>query len=152
MASKAQFHVLAVDDSPIDRMVIVRLLKTSSIHVTAVDSAIEALKFLGLGRTLDSSVASDIHQGVDVNLIITDYSMPQMTGYDLMRKIKEFKKDIPIVIMSSEDIPSRIKSCLEEGAEEFFLKPVQQSHVNKLKSYLSKSRLKDEQDQLIDNS
>jgi len=32
MAAEAQFHVLAVDDSLIDRMLIERLLKTSSFH------------------------------------------------------------------------------------------------------------------------
>jgi len=34
MAAEAQFHVLAVDDSIIDRMLIERLLKTSSFHGT----------------------------------------------------------------------------------------------------------------------
>jgi two-component response regulator (ARR-A family) len=45
-----------------------------------------------------------------VNLIITDYCMPGMTGYDLLKKIKESSslRDIPVVIMSSENIPSRI--------------------------------------------
>lgn len=37
--------------------------------------------------------------------------------------------------------------CFEEGAEEFFLKPVQQSDVNKLKPHLLKSRVKEEQEQ-----
>ena len=32
MAAETQFHVLAVDDSIIDRMLIERLLKTSSFH------------------------------------------------------------------------------------------------------------------------
>jgi two-component response regulator (ARR-A family) len=40
---------------------------------------------------------------------------------------------------------------LEEGAEEFFLKPVQQSDVNKLKPHLLKSRVKEEQEQPINN-
>jgi len=40
------------------------------------------------------------------------------------------------VIMSSENIPSRISRCLEDGAEDFFLKPVQLSDVNKLKPHL----------------
>lgn len=157
MAADAQFHVLAVDDSLIDRMLIERLLKTSSFHVTAVDSASKALKFLGLVeddlRTFDTPVASDIHQDVEVNLIITDYCMPGMTGYDLLRKIKESKsfKDIPVVIMSSENVPSRINRCLEEGAEEFFLKPVQLSDVKKLKPHLLKSRVKEEQDLPINN-
>jgi len=34
MAAENQFHVLAVDDSIIDRMLIERLLKTSSFHGT----------------------------------------------------------------------------------------------------------------------
>ncbi|KAL0007147.1 hypothetical protein SO802_008649 [Lithocarpus litseifolius] len=151
MAAEAQYHVLAVDDSLLDRKLIERLLKTSSYHVTAVDSGSKALQFLGLledehNDALASSVSlNDHHQDVDVNLIITDYCMPGMTGYDLLRKIKESKslKDIPVVIMSSENIPSRISRCLEEGAEEFFLKPVQLSDVNKLKPHLLKGRDKE---------
>ncbi|KAL1338758.1 hypothetical protein HN51_033356 [Arachis hypogaea] len=162
LAAESQFHVLAVDDSLIDRMLIERLLKTSSFHVTAVDSGSKALKFLGLVEEEQrneepSFVAQKTHnQDVDVNLIITDYCMPEMTGYDLLRKIKESKslKDIPVVIMSSENVPSRINRCLEEGAEEFFLKPVQQSDVNKLRPHLLKSKVKEvgEEDQLINLS
>ncbi|KAJ9685377.1 hypothetical protein PVL29_017416 [Vitis rotundifolia] len=130
MAAESQFHVLAVDDSLIDRMWIEKLLKTSSFQgIYCVDSVSKALEFLGL---------QEAEQERKVNLIITDYSMPGMTGYDLLRKIKESTslKDIPVVIMSSENIPSRINRCLEEGAEDFFLKPVQLSDVNKLKPHL----------------
>lgn len=41
--------------------------------------------------------------------------------------------------------------CLEEGAEEFFLKPVQLSDVNKLKPHLLRSKVKEDEDQLMDN-
>lgn len=73
-------------------------------------------------------------QEVEVDLIITDYWMPGMTGYDLLRKVKECRslKDIPVVIMSSENEASRINMCLEEGAQEFLVKPVRQSDVNNL--------------------
>ncbi|XWS74549.1 hypothetical protein CRYUN_Cryun01aG0007600 [Craigia yunnanensis] len=165
MATEIQFHVLAVDDSLIDRKLIERLLKTSSYQVTAVDSGSKALEFLGLNNNEDEQRNSNLdddeqrskasvspdddqhHQEVEVNLIITDYCMPGMTGYDLLRKIKESSsfKDIPVVIMSSENIPSRINRCLEDGAEEFFLKPVQLSDVNKLKPHLMKGRSKDMQ-------
>ncbi|XP_022893897.1 two-component response regulator ORR9-like [Olea europaea var. sylvestris] len=76
-----QFHVLAVDDSLIDRKLIERLLKTSSYQVTVVDSEAKALEFLGL--------------------------------------IEDDKNDL-----------SKINNCLEKEAEDFFLKPVQQSDVN----------------------
>ncbi|XP_074273081.1 two-component response regulator ORR10-like [Silene latifolia] len=125
-----QFHVLAVDDSIIDRKLIEKLLKTSSFQVTAVDSPKKALEFLGNELGINK-----------VNMIITDYSMPGMTGYELLKKIKESEKlkDIPVIIMSSENIPSRINMCLRDGADDFFIKPVQLSDVHKLKPHLFKN-------------
>ncbi|KAL9247758.1 hypothetical protein vseg_021154 [Gypsophila vaccaria] len=135
-----QFHVLAVDDSVIDRKLIEKLLKTSSFQVTAVDSPNKALELLGLNKTQPETDTIS-----KINMIITDYSMPGMTGYELLKKVKESEKlkDIPVVIMSSENIPSRISRCLEDGAEEFFLKPVQLSDVDKLKPHLLRYKVKD---------
>uniref|UniRef100_A0A5B6ZJ32 Putative A-type response regulator 3 n=1 Tax=Davidia involucrata TaxID=16924 RepID=A0A5B6ZJ32_DAVIN len=68
---------------------------------------------------------------------MTDYSMPGMSGYDLLKRVKGSSwKDVPVVVMSSENVPSRINMCLEEGAEEFLLKPVQLSDLRKLQSHL----------------
>ncbi|KAI8562449.1 hypothetical protein RHMOL_Rhmol03G0038400 [Rhododendron molle] len=154
LAIESRFHVLAVDDSIIDRKLIERLLKTSSYLVTTVDSGTKALEFLGLdGDDLRNpnqpSVSPDIQQETEVNLIITDYCMPGMTGYDLLKKIKESTslRNIPVVIMSSENVPSRISRCLEEGAEEFFLKPVRLADVHKLKPHLMKTKHKNQQKQ-----
>ncbi|CAL5333241.1 unnamed protein product [Camellia sinensis] len=158
-------HVLAVDDSLIDRKLLERLLTVSSYQaLTCVDSGNKALEYLGLlddkdnidstsstTTTLSSSCSCtslsqqegvpsmEGVQGSKVNLIITDYSMPGMSGYDLLRRVKGSSwKDIPVVVMSSENVPSRINMCLEGGAEEFLLKPVQLSDLRKLQSYLLK--------------
>lgn len=145
-AVESQFHVLAVDDSVIDRKLIEMLLKTSACQVTTVDSGSKALEFLGLQENdkNQTCVSLDNHQEAEINLIITDYCMPGMTGYDLLKKIKESAslRNIPVVIMSSENVPSRISRCLEEGAEEFFLKPVRLSDVNKLKPHMMKTKCK----------
>ncbi|KAG8089148.1 hypothetical protein GUJ93_ZPchr0011g28437 [Zizania palustris] len=147
VATEAQFHVLAVDDSLLDRKLIERLLKTSSFQVTAVDSGSKALEFLGLHDHEESPISDQLD--VAVNLIITDYCMPGMTGYDLLKKIKEssYLRDIPVVIMSSDNIPSRINRCLEEGADEFLLKPVRLSDMSKLKPHILKSRCKEHYEQ-----
>lgn len=157
-------HVLAVDDSSVDRAVIAKILRsskyrgeqsthfssigdppicsaanertTSSRHgrkakltvvsnlfaVTTVESATRALELLALGLL------------PDVNMIITDYWMPGMTGYELLKHVKESSelREIPVVIMSSENVPTRITRCLEEGAEDFLLKPVRPSDVSRL--------------------
>nr|QIR30853.1 two-component response regulator RR10 [Oncidium sp. BY-2020] len=152
VATEVRFHVLAVDDSIIDRKLIERLLKTSSFQVTAVDSGSKALEFLGLCEGLKSPPSAPTYQNeTDVNLVITDYCMPGMTGYDLLRKIKESSalKDLPVVIMSSENVPSRINRCLEEGAEEFLLKPVKLSDMNKLMPRILKGKSKENQQENI---
>ncbi|KAL0385631.1 UNVERIFIED_CONTAM: Two-component response regulator ARR3 [Sesamum radiatum] len=109
-----EVHVLAVDDSLVDRKVIERLLKITSckgiyVAVTAVDSGMRALQFLGLDEE-ETSVGFD--DGLKVDLIITDYCMPGMTGYELLKKIKGSStfREIPVVIMSSENILTRIDS------------------------------------------
>ncbi|KAH7521587.1 hypothetical protein FEM48_Zijuj07G0049100 [Ziziphus jujuba var. spinosa] len=54
-------------------------------------------------------------QGSKVNLIMTDYCMPGMSGYDLLKRVKGSSwKDVPVVIMSSENVPSRI-NIKEDG-------------------------------------
>ncbi|TKW31759.1 hypothetical protein SEVIR_2G127300v4 [Setaria viridis] len=112
--------VIAVDDSSVDRAIVTALLRRSKYRVTAVDSGKRALEILG--------------SEPNVSMIITDYWMPEMTGYDLLKKVKESSelKQIPVVIMSSENVPTRISRCLEEGAEDFLLKPVRPSDISRI--------------------
>ncbi|KAL9262255.1 Two-component response regulator ARR3-like protein [Drosera capensis] len=136
-SSSHQAHVLAVDDSLVDRKVIETLLKISSCKVTAVDSGRRALQFLGLDDEEERNSEAD---GMKVDLIITDYCMPGMTGYELLKKIKESSafREVPVVIMSSENINTRIDRCMEEGAEDYIVKPVKLSDVRRLKDYMTK--------------
>ncbi|KAL9226278.1 hypothetical protein vseg_002109 [Gypsophila vaccaria] len=145
----SEAHVLAVDDSLIDRKVIERLLKTTSCKVTAVDSGMRALEFLGLDEEQRTSVVD----GLKIDLIITDYCMPGMTGYELLKKIKESSsfKETPVVIMSSENVITRIDRCLEEGAEDFILKPVKLSDVKRLRDYMTKDDKSNHRESVISN-
>jgi len=123
-------RVLVVDDSPVDRRVAQLLLSggscAGSFHVIAVDSAKKAMEFLGLKGG----------QGQAVDMVLTDYSMPEMTGYDLLKAIKALTplKPIPVVVMSSENEPQRISRCLNAGAEDFIVKPLQSKDVQRLRS------------------
>ncbi|XP_011028652.1 PREDICTED: two-component response regulator ARR5-like isoform X2 [Populus euphratica] len=134
VSGSEELHVLAVDDSFVDRKVIERLLKISSCKVTVVESGSRALQYLGLDGEKSSVAFNDLK----INLIMTDYSMPGMTGYELLKKIKESSafREIPVVIMSSENILARIDRCLEEGAEEYILKPVKLSDVKRIKDVI----------------
>ncbi|QCD82647.1 two-component response regulator ARR17-like isoform X2 [Vigna unguiculata] len=139
-----EVHVLAVDDSLVDRKVIERLLKVLACKVTAVDSGLRALQLLGLLDEPKIPSETNGFEGLKVDLIITDYCMPGMTGYELLKKIKESStfKETPVVIMSSENVLPRIDRCLEEGAEDFIVKPVKLSDVKRLKDYMTTKEAK----------
>ncbi|KAJ8528405.1 hypothetical protein K7X08_022097 [Anisodus acutangulus] len=132
-------HVLAVDDNLVDRKLVERLLKKSSCKVTTAEDGLRALEYLGLAAHQDSSTNNN---GSKVNMIITDYCMPGMTGYELLKKIKEslIMKDVPVVIVSSENIPTRINQCMEEGAQIFMLKPLKHSDVESLRCQIMQCR------------
>ncbi|CAN6477677.1 unnamed protein product [Victoria cruziana] len=131
-------HVLAVDDSLVDRKVIERLLKNFACRVTTVESGRRALQFLGID--------GDQKPSLNVNMIITDYCMPGMDGFELLKKIKQSStlREIPVVVMSSENVVARIDRCLEEGAEEFIVKPVKPSDLKRLKDYLVGKKVADQ--------
>lgn len=133
--SDFEYHVLTVDDSKLDQKVVERLLKTSSYKVTAVNSALRALEYLGLSESCPPAPKTN---RVTVNLIMTDYCMPEMTGYDFLKKLKASSafKEIPVIVMSSENDSTRIESCLAEGAEEFLIKPVKMEDVKRLQGHI----------------
>uniref|UniRef100_K3YYP7 Response regulatory domain-containing protein n=1 Tax=Setaria italica TaxID=4555 RepID=K3YYP7_SETIT len=118
-------HILLVDDSCVDRLVASRLLRSCNIRVTAMEGPKQALKFL--------------------YMILTDYCMPEITGYDLLVELKigSFMKKksprfnhLPVVIACTEDILERIKKCLDGGAKDYVIKPIKVVNVPYLLSYI----------------
>ncbi|OEL24545.1 Two-component response regulator ORR2 [Dichanthelium oligosanthes] len=152
-AAEAAVRVLVVDDSPVERKVVELLLRNhkggaAPFHVTAVDSGKKAMELLGpkgQGR-LDSSAADA--NGLTVDIVLTDYCMPEMTGYDLLKAIKALSSPnpIPVVVMSSENEPQRISRCLTAGAEDFILKPLKSKDVQRLCNCSNPAKPKDADD------
>ncbi|KAJ1281932.1 hypothetical protein BS78_03G011300 [Paspalum vaginatum] len=117
-------HVLIVDDAHVDRFVAARVFDIFNVRVTAVGGVLEALEFL---------YAHD-----DVDLVLTEYCMPGMTGYDLLLEMQESPtlNHIPVVIACTDIIPERINECLNEGAQEYIIKPLKIADVPRILSYI----------------
>ncbi len=102
--------ILIIDDKPaIGQLITLYLNADYDFHYFA--SAIDAFNWLKEGHIVD--------------LILSDYTMPEMNGYDLLVMIKqnEFLKNIPLIVLSGEDNTNTRISLLEAGAEDFILKP-----------------------------
>ena len=66
-----------------------------------------------------------LNEGNEPALIISDIRMPKMTGGEFLAYLKgnSLFKDIPVVMLSSEESTSERINLLEAGAEDFILKP-----------------------------
>jgi CheY-like chemotaxis protein len=59
-------------------------------------------------------------------LILLDLNLPDMTGIDILRMVKEnkFLKSVPVVILTTTDDSHEIKRCYELGCNVYITKPV----------------------------
>ena len=83
----------------------------TQLNVINLENPIKAIDWLNEGNVPD--------------LIISDIRMPLMRGYEFLRYMKanELFKSIPIVMLSSEESTTERIKLLEEGAEDYILKP-----------------------------
>ena len=66
------------------------------------------------------------------DLIITDMTMPQMSGVQFSKKIKEIKQDIPIIICSGHSSVADEKKMRDVGISTYAMKPIGISEIAKL--------------------
>jgi two-component system chemotaxis response regulator CheY len=61
----------------------------------------------------------------DIHLVITDYNMPDGTGYDLLKKIKASADtaNIPVIFLTTESSPEKMKLAKDAGLAAWVKKP-----------------------------
>jgi CheY-like chemotaxis protein len=59
-------------------------------------------------------------------LILLDLNLPDMTGIDILKRVKENKhlKSTPVVVLTTTDDSQEIKRCYELGCNVYITKPV----------------------------
>ena len=93
-------HVLAVEDNPAFLGVIAWTLRKAGLEVTTAENGLEAWKFL---------------QENDVDLVVTDFNMPEMTGGDLCEKMREDPRhrSTPVILMTAIAAECEREHCVE---------------------------------------
>ncbi|KAE8560096.1 hybrid sensor histidine kinase/response regulator [Paenibacillus polymyxa] len=106
------YRVLAVDDDEVNLRVLEELLYTTGCSVVAVEHAEEALQLLNSRTRFD--------------LVITDWMMPEMSGIELCRRIRErySLSELPVLLLTARDLPGDIRAGFMAGANDFLRKPV----------------------------
>ncbi len=110
MAKNTETKVLVVDDSAFFRKVVCNLLRIQQYQVSEANNGVEALEHL--------------EDNPDTRVVITDYEMPRMDGFTLMRHIRKkySSEEIAIIGVSSEEAALTAAGFLKNGANDFVVK------------------------------
>jgi len=107
-------HILLVDDEPPIARLVQLILERLGYTVTVRLSSIEALEAF-----------KEKYEKFD--LVISDMSMPHMTGDQLAREIRKISPDMPIIICTG--FSERINKAEDIGVSGFLMKPVIKSDM-----------------------
>lgn len=102
--------VLVVDDSLVMRRMVAKTLETFGYEVSQCEDGPAALQSLEAGP---------------VDLIIVDLNMPDMDGITFVKQVRlRFPgQEVPILMLTSENLNSRVKEGREAGASGWLIKP-----------------------------
>lgn len=123
-------NVLVVDDFSTMRKIIKNVLKQIGI-----ESVVEAE---------NGKMALDLLKKEEVDLIISDWIMPEMTGIDFLKACKadENIKKIPFVMVTAEAQKGNIMEAIKSGVDNYIVKPFTpeklQAAIEKAKERISK--------------
>jgi PleD family two-component response regulator len=104
-------HVLIVDDSATARALLSSRLKRYNFGVSVADSGARALEILKGNK--------------DIGLVITDYNMPDIDGFELTRRIRSARGSHELRIIGVSSSSNRLLSArfLKAGGNDFMLRP-----------------------------
>ena len=127
--------VLVVDDLPENLDLMSRLLRKMHCSVMTADSGEQAL------HLLESEI---------VDLVLLDLVMPDIDGREVLARIKQSEqlRAIPVIMISGRQDMDQIVDCIQVGADDYLLKPVNSVLLNaRIKSGLERKRWHDKEEQ-----
>jgi len=123
--------ILVVDDDPVARRIIQHCLEEAGYrHITCCATATEALE------QLFNTAGSMFH------LSLIDVHMPDVNGFDLLRRIRTDTRlgMMPVIMMSAADELEVVYHCLQDGADDYILKPIRKEAIQNLWSNVWRKR------------
>ncbi|CAM0874546.1 unnamed protein product [Alopecurus aequalis] len=118
---RRSLRVLLVEHDDSTRQVVTALLRKCGYRVAAVADGMKAWEVMR-GR----AYAFD--------LVLTEVNMPTLSGIDLLSRIVAVDecRNIPVIMMSSQDSIGMVLKCMQNGAVDFLVKPVRKNELRNL--------------------
>jgi len=104
--------VLFVEDSALLRRAMVKAVHEAGYKTVEAENGMEALARLRA-------------HGPTINLVVLDWNMPVMSGYEVLVKMRsqEEYSDIPVLMATSDGVEEDVKKAIKAGATGYLVKP-----------------------------
>jgi DNA-binding NtrC family response regulator len=103
------FHILVVDDEPVQREMIGGFLKKQGFEVIAADSAERAL---------------ELFRQDAFDLVLTDQKMAEMSGLELLQAVHTINAETPVILITAFGTIEAAVTALKHGAIDYLTKPL----------------------------
>ena len=104
-----RFHILAVDDEPVQRELISGFLRKQGFEVIVAESGERAL---------------ELFRQDAFDLILTDQRMANMSGLDLLQAVHTINPETPVILVTAYGTIEAAVAALKQGAVDYLTKPV----------------------------
>ncbi|KAI5347283.1 PREDICTED: two-component response regulator [Prunus dulcis] len=114
-------RVLLVEADDSTRHIIAALLRKCSYRVAAVPDGLKAWEILKA-------------RPHNIDLILTEIDLPSISGFALLSLIMDHEicKNIPVIMMSSQDSISTVYKCMMRGVSDYLVKPIRKNELTNL--------------------
>lgn len=109
--TKLALEILVVDDQAVIR--------------TLMKNQLRAMGYSHICEASDGQVALDIMKSQAISLVISDWNMPNMNGYELLKAVRR-DADLmgtPFILVSGDGSPQNINKAVALQVNQFILKP-----------------------------
>lgn len=121
--------LLIVDDNPINQKFLSYSLN-KYFEITTALNGLEALNILN---------------NHDFDVVLMDLSMPVMDGAEATRRIRQSllfrNRHIPIIFVTTNDFDHERKRCIENGADDYLVKPINIKELKNTIDYYLRQKL-----------
>jgi response regulator RpfG family c-di-GMP phosphodiesterase len=122
--------ILVVDDELTIRKSIQKRLEREGYNVTSADNAKDALQ---------------LFQENSFDTVISDIRMEGMDGLDLLKRLQEERRDIPVIMVTGAPSLATVQESITAGAYDYITKPIErETLINTVKRAVEKKRLNDQ--------
>ena len=127
---RCQYHILVVDDSAMNREVLLDRVKAEGYLATAARDGKQAIQMIQTGV---------------FDLILLDIIMPKIDGYKVLKWIRNSRwQHIPTIMISALEETDSVVKCIEMGAKDYLTKPFNSTLLKaRLGACLEQKRLRD---------